>query len=336
MEELPVAIERVEHPRGAPARHFIKFPHTLYQGCEQWVPWFNRSMRNLFARKHPFFSHSDADFFVAMRNGSCVGRIAVLHNRPLNEKLGEQSASFYFYDAIDDQSVSSALFDTAARWARDRGLGKLTGPTLFGAATGHGILIDGFEHRAAMTMMNYNYPYYRDHIESAGFRKRRDYVSASLIPTTFVLPDKIRRVAEIALKRGHFEVIRFKSKRELRAIGDRVGEMYNDVLTSFNEGHRLTEKEIEMAIDDLIMIADPELIKLLTYQDRIVGFLLAFPDLSEENGQSDFPHRRDRQHPADAGKPVHCRLVIRQGHQDRSTAFSLRSGLGSGSQTGGH
>ncbi len=281
-----VAVERVGRPRGKTAEAFIRFPHRLYRECRQWVPWFDRSMRKLIARNHPFFEHSEADFFVARRGRAPVGRIALLHNRPLNEKHGESSANFYFFDAIDDEAVSSALFETAFEWARSRRLDRIVGPSLFGAASGHGILIDGFEHRASMTMMNYNYPYYRALIEKAGFEKRRDYFSARLDPKTFELPQKIRRVAEIVLDRGHFEVMRFRTKEELRAVAEQVGEMYNEVLASFNEGHRLSDEEIRMAIDDLVDIADPALIKILTYHGRIVGFLLPFPDLSAEIRQS--------------------------------------------------
>ena len=277
MPERRVDIVQIASPNGRWAREFIRFPHRLYARCDQWVPWFDRSTRNVLAKRHPFFDHAEGEYYVAIRDGRTVGRIGVFEN---GNRSDDRTCDFYFFDTIDDLSVSSALFDAAFVWARRRGLPTVVGPKLFGAMSGQGILVDGFEHPAAMTMMNYNYPYYQRHLEAAGFTKRKDYVSAQIEPQTYELPDKIRRIAEITLARGRFKVLRFKNVRELRGIGSRVGSIYNSVLASFNEGHVLSDREIEAAITDLMMIADPKLIKILTYNERIVGFLLAFPDLS--------------------------------------------------------
>ena len=231
-------------------------------------------------RTHPYFDHSEADFFLAEKNDEVVGRIAAFENRRLNEKHDTKSATFYFFDSVDDTRVSQALFDAVFDWARRRGLDLIVGPLLSGGTSGQGILIEGYEHRAAMTLMGYNYPYYADLIEQAGFRKRRDYFSAQQYPQSFVPSEKIQRVIDITKKRGRFELISFKSKRELKAFGRTVGEIYNDVLASFNEGHKLTEREIEASTRDLLLIADPNLVKILTYDGNIAGFILAFPDIS--------------------------------------------------------
>jgi hypothetical protein len=36
-------------------------------------------------KKHPFHEHSDVDFFLAVRDGRDVGRIAVIENKPFNQ-----------------------------------------------------------------------------------------------------------------------------------------------------------------------------------------------------------------------------------------------------------
>ena len=95
-----------------------------------------------------------------------------------------------------------------------------------------------------MTMMPYNYPYYRTLVEGLGFEKKIDYVSAALDPATFSMPEKIRRAANITKRRGHFGVMTFRNKAELRETADRIGAMYNDVLGAFNEGHTLTDDEL--------------------------------------------------------------------------------------------
>ena len=54
---------------------------------------------------------------------------------------------------------------------------QVIGPKGFGALDGYGLLVEGFEHRQMMTMMNYNYPYYPCLVENLGFRKEVDFIS---------------------------------------------------------------------------------------------------------------------------------------------------------------
>ncbi|MFP4566716.1 MAG: hypothetical protein ACLFNX_09465, partial [Spirochaetaceae bacterium] len=181
----------------------------------------------------------------------------------------------YAYGAVE------ALFAAARQWALDRGCELLAGPMLSGGAAGHGVLVEGFEHRAAMTMMGYNYPYYGDHLERQGMTKRVDMLSSKLHPPTFELPEKVRSVAEKVLARGRFSVLRFSSRAELKAVAVKVVPMFNRSLAGHLQNYPLTQAELDELASDLLEVADPELIKILAYDDEYVGFLLAFPDVSE-------------------------------------------------------
>ncbi len=61
-----------------------------------------------------------------------------------------------------------------------------------------------------MNMMNYNYPYYRDLVEKMGFVKVVDFVSSYMKPHAFQLPEKVKKAAQIAQKRGSFKILTFK------------------------------------------------------------------------------------------------------------------------------
>jgi len=275
-------IEIVDIPQGDRKleREFIQFPHRLYKDCPYWVPWFNLDMKTILRRKHPFFLHATGDFFLAQRDGETVGTMCVVDNPRYNDQHKADTAHFYFFEAQEDQEIANALFERAFRWTRERGLKRLSGPMLFGGASGSGILIKGFEQRAAMTMMRYNYPYYQTFMETMGFEKQVDLFSSRLDPQTFILPDRVRSVAEKVLARGRFKVLRFKSKRDLKRIGNRVASMYNTTLGDHPEDYPMSDAELKQLIKDLIFVADPDLIKILTYDDAVVGYLLAFPDLS--------------------------------------------------------
>ncbi len=285
-------------------RAFIALPFSLYNGNPRWVPWFNVDMRRILRRKHPFFRHSEGTFFLALSDsasadaknsitfrqtvdpengasGFVVGRVCVVENTRYNEEHGTRTAHFYFLDAVPDMAVFRALLDAAADWSRQRGLSELAGPMLFGGATGSGILIQGFDHRSAMTMMNYNHDYYAPAVEEAGFRKLIDFYSFKLDPGTFRLDPRVSSVAQKVLARGRFRVLRFGSKRDLLAYAPQIAALYNDTLADHTEGYPLTDAELKQVISDLTTVADPSLIKILTYDDAVVGFLFGFPDLSD-------------------------------------------------------
>ena len=267
--------------RTSAEREFIAFPKRLYKDCPQWVPWFDIDMQSLLRRRHPFFGHASGEFFLAREDGRTLARACVVKNPAYIGQHKTPSAHFYFFDCEDDPQAVEALFSRLLEWTRSQGLEMLRGPMLLGGASGSGILIEGFEHRAAMTMMPYNRPYYSRLLEGLGFRKHVDLYSMDLPPATFRLPERVSSVAEKVLARGRFQVLRFGSKRDLSRVADKVAELYNATLADHLEDYPLSPKELEQVKKDLLLIADPRLAKILAYDGQIVGYLFAFPDLSE-------------------------------------------------------
>jgi hypothetical protein len=278
--EMPAAIEVVESSRTRAGREFVDFPHRLYRGCPQWVPQFRRDIRMILDRKHPSFARAEARFFIARKDGRVAGTIAAIDNAAYNAWHKTRKGHFYYFDCIDDREVSHALCEASFDWLRGRGLTSVMGPYGIGFM-GMGALVDGFEHRAVMTMMNYNHPWYGPALEAEGFTKLRDQLSMDIDVSRFRLPDRVRRVAEIALKRGSFEVPEFRTKRELVERAEALGKVYNESFQSHgDEFYPLSDGEIKQVTNDLITVADPTLIKLLVSKGRIAGFIFGFPDLS--------------------------------------------------------
>jgi hypothetical protein len=209
-----------------------------------------------------------------------VGRISVFENRRFNDYRDRKEARFYHFECAEDDSAAAGLLEAAADWASARGLTEMVGSYGLSGMDGSGIQIEGFAHRASMTMMHYNQPYYRRFFENNGFAKVRDYYTAEIQRQDFRMPDKVRRVAEIHYKRGHFRVPRFRSKRALLRIARQIGEVYNRSFLVHEDFVPLEEVEIDRLAQDLVLVSKPSLIKILYYDDQIVGFLFAFPDLS--------------------------------------------------------
>jgi GNAT superfamily N-acetyltransferase len=276
-----LTVEKVDTHARRQVRRFVAFPYHLYRAHPQWVPPIRGDVRVMLnRRKHPFYEHSDADFFVAERDGEVVGRIAALENRAYNAYHGAKDANFYLFECVDDRTVAEALIASVVTWARGRGLMKLVGPKGFGALDGYGLLVEGFEHRQMMTMMNYNYPYYQALLEGVGFEKEVDFVSCYIGVDTFQLPERVHRIARRVLERGSLEIKRFDSVRELKAWTGRVRQAYNRAFVNNWEFCPISEREAQFFMDNAISLSDPRLIKIIVHDDEMVGFLFGFPDVS--------------------------------------------------------
>ena len=277
-----VTIEKIDTAVKKQVNEFVQFQYDLYKGTPQFCPPFVADIKLMLNRqKHPFYEHSCADFFVARdENGKMVGRIAAMENKLFNEYHKTKKCQFYLFECVDDQEVANKLFEAAFSWARERGLNECVGPKGFASFDGYGILVEGFEHHQMMTMMNYNFPYYAKLLENIGFEKEVDFVSCYIPSDKFNLSDKVRKVSEIAQKRGSFKVLTYKHKRDLIKRAWDIGEAYNNTFVNNWEYYPLTKGEVKLLLDNLLVVANPKLIKLITHEDQIVGFLLAFPDVT--------------------------------------------------------
>ena len=276
-----VSIEKVDTNDRHQTKRFVQFYYDLYKDCAQFVPpVFMDAYLPLNRKKHPFFDHSTADFFIAVRDGTVVGRICAADNRPFNEYHKTRKAHFFDFDTINDLEVARALFDAAFDWARARGLDTMIGPKGLSPFDGYGIQIEGFEHRQMMTMMNYNYDYYPKLVEALGFEKEVDFVSCYLPADAFRVPERVERIAARAMRRGNLVVKNFKSKKELLQWAWRIGEAYNKTFIHNWEYYPFTKGDVQYAVDNVINFADHRLIKVVLHGDEIVGFVFAFPDVS--------------------------------------------------------
>lgn len=261
---------------------FLDFPFQLYKDTPQWVPPLSMDTGKYFdTRKNPFYQNGEACFLLALNpQGMVRGRLAVLHNRKYNEFNHEKSAFFYLFECENSREVSRALFNRAIEWVRERELDKLIGPRGFSAMDGLGLLVRGFEHRPAFGLP-YNPPYYQDLIESLGFIPLGgDIVSGYLSSKKAVLPEKVERVAELVERRRGLHAVRLKSRRELQKLIPAFQKLYNESLEGTSGNVPLTEADLSTMADQLLWFADPRLIKIIQKGDELVGYLLAYPDIS--------------------------------------------------------
>jgi hypothetical protein len=284
-------VRQIDTESARDVRKFVWFPFTLYRTCDQWVPPLVSSVKLALNRKrHPFYRHSDAAFFLAEDTQGVVGRIGVFDNRRYNEykaaagghgdpPLYAKVAFFYYFDTVDDVEVVRGLVQAARAWAKDRGLELLMGPKGMLRSDAYGVLVEGFEHMAGMGMP-YNYPYYAGLLEAAGLQKEIDYLSGYMVAEDQV-PERLFRLAERIKQRSDYWVKSFKTKRELREWIPAVQRVNNEAFTQVWGYYPIDDAEVRMIGEQMLQASDPRMLKLVMAGEDIAGFAFVFPDIAE-------------------------------------------------------
>ncbi len=272
-------IEKVDFENRELVRRFILFPFWLYRSSPYWVaPLWDEMVKNLSPQRHPFYEHSEADFYIAIDNGEVVGRIGFQENKRHNLFRQTKDAIFCFFESIDDQDVSQALFETGFEWAKKRGLNRLIGPKGLLASQAGGILVEGFDRLPALSMP-YNYPYYDRLITAAGFEKDTDHLSG-YVRADHQFPERIVLIAEKVKEKRGFWVKNFSNKAEMKQWIPIVARVHAEAFANNYSFVPPTEKELEMIAHSIISIADPPLVKVVMKGENVIGFLISYHDIS--------------------------------------------------------
>ena len=260
-------------------RQFLRLPYRLYDGSPYWVPpfWADARMQ-LEPCRHPFYEHSQAAFWLALEGERVVGRIAALENRVYNASHDCHKGMFALWEQENDPAVARALFDAAAGWCHARGLTDIIGPMGLSALDGFGVLVKGFELRAAMGMP-YNPPYYQELIEPLGYTTFEDALSGYIDPHS-AFPERMHRGSEIIQKRRGLTVRALQTRQDIMALLPDFRALYNSSLGNTYDMVPLTETEVQVQAKQLLSFADPKLIKVVQRGDELIGFVLAYPDVS--------------------------------------------------------
>jgi hypothetical protein len=272
-------IHKVDIESRRDIQKFVEFPNQLYSGNPFFCPVLQSEGRAALDRRHPFYKHSAADFFLAESEGQVLGRIAAVHNTLHNAYRKVKTAFFWAFDVIDDFQVAERLFEAVFAWARARGRENVLGPRGLSGSEADGVLVEGFDQRAVMGVP-YNFAYYDSFIKKIGFQKRTDHWSGYL-PATLELSPRILAIAERIEKRRGYRVKSFSSKEEMRQWAPRVLAAYEQAFAGTHEWHPLPAEEMQAMADGLIAIADPRLMKLLLKGEKVIGFAFVYPDLSD-------------------------------------------------------
>ena len=268
---------------GRDLKRFIDLPFRLHANHPLWVPPLKLERRIFLNRRmNAFFSHGEAEYFLARRDGRVVGRISAQVNRAFNEYQGKNWGWFGFLEFEDDPEVLQALLAAAEAWHRERGRERMVGPASFAMNDESGVLIEGHELRP-MILQPWQPPYYRERIEQAGMTKAIDLLMWNLevsdrervLPVIFELAEKVQT--------EHGIRVRPMRRRQLRKDLDAFAEVYNSAWSKNWDFVPYSKKDLDAYAQELQLVFDKHWFMIAEREDsgEVVGMAITVPDANQ-------------------------------------------------------
>lgn len=277
-----VQIKRVETKKDLKA--FIECHYDLYEGNQYDAPnLYSDELNTLSKDKNAAFDFCEAEYFLALKEGKVVGRVAAIINNKANEKWDKKDVRFGWIDFIDDIEVSKALLKAVEDYGREKGMTSVVGPLGFTDMDPEGMLTWGFDQLGTMATI-YNYDYYPKHMEKlGGWEKDNDYVEYRLdVPET--APEKYTKIAEMVEKRYNLHARKLTKKEIFEGgYGKKLFDLINVTYSHLYGFSELSERQINQYVKMYFPFADLDLITVVedgNKDNQLVGLAITIPSLT--------------------------------------------------------
>ncbi len=262
-------------------RMFLNFPLKLYKGNDCYVPPLYGDEKKLLGKSHDYCDQVEAVYYLALREGKCVGRISGIMQRVANEKWQQKRVRFTRFDCIDDQEVANALFDAVEAWGKARGMEEVVGPLNFSDMDREGLLIHGFDQLSTFETQ-YSYAYYQKLIENYGFAKDVDWIEHKLSAPTKETYEHMQKVSAAALERYGLHRGTAKNTREfLKKYADQFFDMVDVAYDKIYGSVPFTERMKKSMIANFKLIINIKYVAVIVDEnDKVVSFGLCFPSIA--------------------------------------------------------
>ena len=263
-------------------RVFARFANNLYKGNKYYVPSMPFDDLNTFDKqKNGAYEFSEAEFYLAYKDGKVAGRVAAIINRKANEAWKADQVRFGWIDFIDDIEVSAALLDAVIAFGKSRGMKQIVGPLGFTDFDPEGMLVDGYDRLGTMALI-YNHPYYPEHMKKHGYYKETGWLEYRItIPET--VSERHKQIAEAVMERYGL-TIKKMTRRQIKKerYGQKLFKLINETYCVLYGYSLLSEKQIDQYVGLYLSLIDTE---MLTFVENAEGELIAagisIPSLSE-------------------------------------------------------
>jgi GNAT superfamily N-acetyltransferase len=278
-----VAVEIKQVSGARDLKRFVDLPFRLHANQPLWVPPLKLERYLFLSRRlNAFFTHGEADYFLALRDGRVVGRVTAQINSAFNDYQKKNWGWFGFLELENDAEVAAALLDAAADWLRARGCERMVGPADFAMNNESGVLIEGFDLRP-MIVQPWHPPYYQELCEQSGMTKAMDLLMWNLevsdrervLPVIFELAEKVES--------DHGIRVRPMRRMQLRKDLDAFADVYNSAWSKNWDFVPYSKKDLDAYAQELHLVFDKHWFMIAEKIDtgEVVGMAITVPDVNE-------------------------------------------------------
>jgi hypothetical protein len=263
-------------------REFVELPYRLHSTSGVWVPPL-RLERHIFLMRsqNAFFTHGDAQLFLAWRDGRVVGRISAQYDDNFNAFHDNRWGLFGFLEFEDAPDILPPMLEAASIWLKAHGRDHMIGPMDFGMNDESGVQIEGFE-RMPFIKQPWHPPYYAPRCEEAGLDKAVDLLMyelaisdrSKILPVVFKLAEQVESRHGIRIRR--------MSRRSLRRDMDRFAEVYNEAWSENWGFVPYSEKDLDVYAQEMQLVFDRNWYMVAeTESGETAAIAITIPDINQ-------------------------------------------------------
>ncbi|MDT8757350.1 N-acetyltransferase [Sphingomonas psychrotolerans] len=262
---------------------FVELAYRLNRDDPNWVaPLRDEVKATIDPKKNGWFSHAEAQLFLAERGGKVVGRISAHIDHLALEMPPEQGfgpgTGFWGLFEAEDAEVAAAVIAQAEQWLRDKGMTKALGPVSLSIWEEPGLLVKGHDHPPTV-LMGHHPVHYQGWIEALGYAPAKKLITYDLdISQGF--PPLVQRIIAGGEKNSRIRIRKVnkakfdeEAKIILAILNDAWSDNWGFVPLTQPEVDDVGKKLKPLVFEDLIMIAELD--------GEPVAFMVTLPDLNE-------------------------------------------------------
>ena len=262
-------------------KEFVKFPDKLYSENKDYVPAIHKNeLQTLSFIKNPAFEFCKAKYWLAIKNGKIVGRIAGIINFNYNKSRNTNYARFGWLDFEKDEEVLQLLLQTVENWAKKENMEYIHGPLGFTSFDASGVLIEGFDELPT-SFGHYNFSYYPELIEKFEYNKDVDWIEFR-IKMEEKIPDQIIRGSNAIQKRYNLHKVEIKKTKDILKYADKLFNILNESYKDLYAFSELNRKQIDFLKKNFLSFINPNYISIVVdNNDNLIAFGISILSLSK-------------------------------------------------------
>jgi len=268
---------------------FIKLPYKIYKDNPYWIPQLDSESKKTLSDKNPYWKHAKKQLFLAYDDkNNVIGRIAGIIDYNYIKFQETQIGYFGFFECIDNIEAAKLLFNAVKQWLMENNLTKMMGPMNPSTNDEVGFLYEGFDS-CPKILMPYTHKYYLNLAEQCGLKKIKELYAYNIPVALDDRMPRLTKALKIVQKRNPNITLKTFNKKNFKKELEDIIDVYNSAWERNWGFVPWTREEFEAIANDLVDLADSDIIMLACDGDKTIGMLIAIPDynyvLKKMNGK---------------------------------------------------